>query len=119
MFKFHQVQIARHDIQTRKMRGPDDRRQRHRIIIADRIKQSATIQQIEFRLKPMQGGQTGLRIKVDGQHAVSIQGHLLRQMRRGGGFARATFEVDHRYDLQMIIANTSRQIGAGLLGSGL
>ena len=72
MFEFLQFDIARHQIDTRKLCSPDDIRERPLFgVVADCAVERVVAGKIEFRLLTEHGRQRGLGIKIDRQHAVA------------------------------------------------
>ena len=100
VLKFHQLDIARHKIEARKIGFADDLIERAALIVVaqgpiDRLIGS----DIKFRLIAVQGREAGLRIKVNGENPVAVQREILRQMRRRRRLARSALEIDNGENL--------------------
>ena len=85
---------------------------RNGVFITDGVVKRTAIQQVKFWLNPVQGGQRRLRVQINCQHAVASEGKALSQMSRGSGFSRATLEVHHSDDLEVIARTTAWKVVA-------
>ena len=110
VLELHEFEVSGNQIQVWDVGLADDLGDRNRIFVADRIVERAAVKQVKFRLNPVQGRERGLRIKVDRQDTVPLEGQPLSKMRRGGCLARTTFEVHDADNLKMVSSTTTRQV---------
>ncbi len=111
MLELHELDVARNDVEARKVGFLDDGSDVDAlVVIADRAQQSAILGNIEFGLQAMKCAEGRLGIKVDGENPVAHQGEILRKMGRGRCLARTTLEVDHRNDLEVLARSAANAI---------
>ena len=85
------------------------------VVVADGAVEGFVLADIEFGLMAEQRRKAGLRIEVDGEHAIAAEREILREMRGGRGFAAAALEVHHRDDLESLAVATMRCVSRALL----
>ncbi len=110
VLEFHQLEIARNEMEIWRVGGAHDVGDGARLLISDRTVDRFALSDVELRLMTEQGGQGGLRIEVDGEHAVASQRHELRQMGRSGGLARAALEIHDGDNLELLARPARRHI---------
>ena len=99
VLELHEVEVARNNVQISEVSLLNHVTNWNGVIITDRVVERSTVQEVKLWLEPMQRRERRLRVDVDRQNAVSVESHLLREVRRGRRFTRATFEVDDRNHL--------------------
>ena len=111
VLEFLKFEICWNDVQTWKVGGPYQLRQRNFLIVVsygvvDRFGL------IKFGLKTMKRRKRSLRVEIDGQNAMARQGKILGKVRRRRRLSRAALEIHNSDHLQMLAISPTRNVPA-------
>lgn len=111
MLELHQLEVARHDVETWKIGFPHDFPERPpTVVITDRSVKRLVLIEIEFRLETVDRRKAGLRIKIDGENAMPGQSQMLGEVSRRGCLARPAFKIHDCNDLKMVLGAAMRHV---------
>src|SRR3954447_16215766 len=84
VLEFHQFEVAGHQIEAWKVGLANNVSQLAAgVIVADSGVKRFIFADVELRLVSMQRGETGLRIKINGEHPITLQSKMLREVGSG------------------------------------